>query len=80
VTHDPDVGIALGRTVTIRDGLVGAEGRAGKEYLVVGREGSIRLPDDLLDLLPPGSRAQARRTRRGVELLPAGPDREEPAR
>jgi putative ABC transport system ATP-binding protein len=76
VTHDPDVGTALGRTVTIRDGRVGAEGRAGEEYVVVGRDGSIQLPDDLLDLLPPGSLAQARRTWRGVELLPVDPDHE----
>ena len=26
VTHDPDVGAALGRTITIRDGRVGAKG------------------------------------------------------
>jgi putative ABC transport system ATP-binding protein len=67
---------ALGRTVTIRDGRVGGEGRAGEEYVVVGRDGSIQLPDDLLDLLPPGSLAQARRTWRGVELLPVDPDQE----
>ena len=32
VTHDPEVAAALGRTVTIRDGRVGAEGRHGEEY------------------------------------------------
>ena len=31
VTHDPDVGSALGRTVTIRDGRVGAEGHQGED-------------------------------------------------
>jgi ABC-type lipoprotein export system ATPase subunit len=70
VTHDPDVGAALGRTVTIRDGRVGAEGRAGEEYIVVGRDGTIQLPDDLQAVLPPGSLAQARRTAEGVELRP----------
>jgi ABC-type lipoprotein export system ATPase subunit len=73
VTHDPDVGAALGRTVTIRDGRVGAEGRGDEEYVVVGRDGSIQLPDDLLEVLPPGSLAEARRTVDGVELRPYRP-------
>ena len=74
VTHDPDVGAALGRTVTIRDGRVGAEGRGGEEYIVVGRDGSLQLPDDLLEILPPGSLAEARRTDDGVELRPVRPE------
>ena len=37
VTHDPVVGNALHRTVTIRDGRVGAEGQAGQDYLVVSQ-------------------------------------------
>jgi ABC-type lipoprotein export system ATPase subunit len=68
VTHDPEVGAALQRTVTIRDGRVGAEGRAGEEYLVVGRDGTVQLPEDLLEVLPPGSLAEAHRTERGIEL------------
>jgi len=74
VTHDPEVGAALGRTVTIRDGRVGAEGRGGQEYIVVGRDGSVQLPDDLLEVLPPGSLAQARRTVDGIELRPVQSD------
>jgi putative ABC transport system ATP-binding protein len=68
VTHDPEVGAAFGRTVTIRDGRVGAEGRAGQDFLVVGRDGSVQLPEDLLDLVPPGSLARAVRTPGGIEL------------
>jgi ABC-type lipoprotein export system ATPase subunit len=74
VTHDPDVGAALGRTITIRDGRVGAEGRAGERYIVVGRDGSIQLPEDLLGVLRPGSLAQAQRTPHGIELQPVDPD------
>lgn len=55
VTHDADVGLALGRTVTMRDGRVGAEGRRGEDFAVVGRDGSVHLPDDLLDSWPPGT-------------------------
>src|SRR6478736_8176996 len=32
VTHDPDVAGRLPRTITIRDGRVGGEGRSGEEY------------------------------------------------
>ncbi|MHB8332826.1 MAG: ABC transporter ATP-binding protein, partial [Candidatus Dormibacteria bacterium] len=48
VTHDPTVAAAMPRTVTIRDGRVGAEGRRGEEYAVVGRDGSVQLPPDVL--------------------------------
>ena len=69
VTHDPAVGEALGRTVTIRDGRVGAEGHQGEDYLVIGRDGSVQLPQEVLDtVLPPGSLAQALPTELGVEL------------
>jgi putative ABC transport system ATP-binding protein len=69
VTHDPDVSSALGRTVTIRDGRVGAEGHAGEEYLVVSRDGSVQLPADVLDgVLPPGALARAVPTPDGVQL------------
>ena len=52
VTHDPAVAAALGRTITIRDGRVGAEGLAGQEYVVVGRDGTLQLPAELTDLFP----------------------------
>ena len=75
VTHDPAVGKAMGRTVTIRDGRVGAEGHAGEDYLVVARDGSIQLPVDLLEVLPPGSLASAVKTPDGVVLRRADIER-----
>ncbi len=75
VTHDPAVGKAMGRTVTIRDGRVGAEGHAGEDYLLVARDGSIQLPMDLLDVLPPGSLASAVKTADGVILRRADIER-----
>jgi putative ABC transport system ATP-binding protein len=75
VTHDQQVGQAFGRTITIRDGKVGAEGHAGEDYLVVARDGSVQLPPDLLDALPPGSLARAVRTETGVELRRADVER-----
>jgi ABC-type lipoprotein export system ATPase subunit len=68
VTHDPAVGRAMSRTVTIRDGRVGAEGHAGEDYLVVGKDGTIQLPPDLLELLPPGSLARAVPAGDGIQL------------
>jgi ABC-type lipoprotein export system ATPase subunit len=68
VTHDDATAAALGRTVTIRDGRVGAEGRAGEDYVVVGRDGTVTLPPELLDVLPPGSLARPIRHDDGVEL------------
>ena len=55
VTHDPQVAAALPRTVTIRDGRVGGEGRSGLEYAVVSADGSLPLPPEVLDTLPPGT-------------------------
>lgn len=55
VTHDPAVGARLGRTVTIRDGRVGAEGRRGEDYAVVGRDGTVQLPPEALAAAPPGT-------------------------
>jgi putative ABC transport system ATP-binding protein len=43
-------------------------GHAGEDYLIVARDGSVQLPPDLLDALPPGSLARAVRTEAGVEL------------
>jgi putative ABC transport system ATP-binding protein len=73
VTHDPAVGNALRRTVTIRDGRVGAEGQAGQDYLVVSRDGSVQLPTEVLEsTLPPGTLVRAVPTADGVALHRAG--------
>ncbi len=75
VTHDPVVGNSLHRTVTIRDGRVGAEGQAGQEYLVVSRDGSVQLPSEVLETtLPPGTLIRAVPTADGVQLYRARPE------
>lgn len=55
VTHDPDVAAFLPRTVTIRDGRVGGEGRSGEEYAVVTPDGFLPLPGHVRDALAPGT-------------------------
>ncbi|MGH7777869.1 MAG: ABC transporter ATP-binding protein [Candidatus Dormibacterales bacterium] len=75
VTHDPAVAGAVARTVTIRDGRVGAEGRRGEEYAVVGRDGTLQLPPDVLETLPPGTLLRLRRHATGVDLSAPDLDR-----
>ena len=55
VTHDQEVGARLGRAVTIRDGRVGAEGRDGREFAVVASDGTVQLPPEVLETVPPGT-------------------------
>jgi len=55
VTHDADVAVSLPRTVTIRDGRIGGEGRSGEEYSVVSADGFLPLPAHALADLPPGT-------------------------
>jgi putative ABC transport system ATP-binding protein len=55
VTHDRDVARWVPRTVTIRDGRIGGEGRSGEEYAVVTADGFLPLPAHALEVLPPGT-------------------------
>lgn len=55
VTHDPVVAERMPRTVTIRDGRIGGEGRSGQEYSVVTADGFLPLSGPSLELLPPGT-------------------------
>lgn len=72
VTHDPELGVRMGRTVTIRDGRVGAEGQLGEEFALVGRDGSVHLPPEVLAILPPGTRLRVHASPDGtVMLVPA---------
>jgi ABC-type lipoprotein export system ATPase subunit len=75
VTHDSSVAARSARTVTIRDGRVGSEGVHGREYAVVGRDGSLQLPPELLEAFPPGTLLDVRRNGREITLR----SREEPS-
>ena len=55
VTHQPEVAATFPRTVTMRGGRVGMEGRAGAEYVVVGAEGVVHLPAHIAREWPPGT-------------------------
>lgn len=79
VTHDPDVAARLPRTVTIRDGRVGAEGRRGEDFAVVARDGSLTLPPDILESVPPGSLLRVTVVDGGAVRLERTDSGEEPA-
>jgi putative ABC transport system ATP-binding protein len=70
VTHDASVAARSPRTVTIRDGRVGSEGVHGREYAVVGRDGSLQLPPELFEAFPPGTLLEVRRDGREISLHP----------
>ncbi|HEY1485343.1 MAG TPA: ABC transporter ATP-binding protein [Micromonosporaceae bacterium] len=74
VTHDPDVGAGMGRTVMIRDGRVGGIGHRGEDYAVVGRDGSVHLPAELMNRFPAGTLMSVREQADGtISLIPARP-------
>jgi len=70
VTHDPHVAALLPRTVTIRDGRVGGEGRSGEEYAVVTPDGFLPLPAHVRDDLPPGTLVRIHAVDGRYEMVP----------
>jgi putative ABC transport system ATP-binding protein len=72
VTHDPAVARSLPRTVTIRDGKIGGEGRLGEEYAVVTADGFLPLPAHALPDLPPGTLVRVRSVADGFLLIVEG--------
>ena len=70
VTHDPEVATRLPRTVTIRDGRIGGEGRSGKEYAVVTADGFLPLPLHVREELPPGTLLRLERTNGSYLIVP----------
>ena len=69
VTHDPEVAAALPRTVTIRDGRVGGEGRSGEEYAVVTADGFLPLPAHARETCRPGTLVRFHLAEDGVYSL-----------
>jgi putative ABC transport system ATP-binding protein len=74
VTHDADVAEALGRTVTIVAGRADDRSQHREQHVAVRTDGSVQLPEDVLQVLPPGTRTRLVRKPDGVELV-----RDEPA-
>jgi putative ABC transport system ATP-binding protein len=68
VTHDPHIARQSGRTITIRDGRVGTEGRHGRDFVVVGRDGSLQLPPDVREQFAPGTMLEVSHDAGGIHL------------
>ncbi len=77
-THDSVTAKAFPRTVTISHGVVGSEGRGGRQFAVVGRDGSVQLPPDVTAVYPAGTLFQVAVTGDGVELRPEAETDDEP--
>lgn len=72
VTHDAEVAAVIPRTITIRDGRIGAEGRGGEEFAVVGPDGTLPLPPHVLADLAPGSLVRVHLSDEGWLLVREG--------
>ena len=55
VTHQPEVAATFPRSITMKGGRVGLEGRDGAEFVVIGAEGVVHLPTPLADTWPAGT-------------------------
>ena len=76
VTHDEEVAGRMQRMVRMRDGRIGAEGARHDQYAVIGADGSIQLPEELLAGWPAGSRVSveaASADRIHLDRQPPGP-------
>jgi putative ABC transport system ATP-binding protein len=67
-THDRATAEAFPRTVTISHGTIGSEGRAGRRFAVVGSDGSLQLPAEVIARHPVGSLLEVVLTEDGVQL------------
>jgi putative ABC transport system ATP-binding protein len=70
VTHDAPTAEAFPRTLTISHGVIGSEGRGGRRFAVVGRDGTLQLPPEVSARYPAGSLFQVVAGDNLVELRP----------
>ena len=76
VTHDEAVARRMDRTIHLRDGRVGEEVTARGRYAVLGTDGSVQLPPEVLDDgWRPGALVEVSRTADGVSLRLAEEER-----
>lgn len=71
VTHDPEVSARISRSITIRGGRIGREGRLGADYGVVDEDGAVHLPEELAERFPAGTLVRFETTDDGVLVRPA---------
>ena len=70
VTHDPEVAARMPRSITIRNGRIGSEGRHGFDYAVVDEDGAVHIPDELATEFPAGRLVRFEQADGGLLLRP----------
>jgi putative ABC transport system ATP-binding protein len=70
VTHDPEVAGRMPRSITIRNGRIGSEGRNGFDFAVVDEDGAVHIPDDLAADFPAGRLVAFEQAEGGLLLRP----------
>jgi putative ABC transport system ATP-binding protein len=70
VTHDPAVAAALGRTVTITEGRADDREQHREQVAYVNSDGTVQLPLDVQQKMPPGTKLRVIRKPGSVEFAP----------
>jgi putative ABC transport system ATP-binding protein len=78
VTHDTAVATALPRSIAISHGVIGAEGRGNRRFAVVGSDGGIQLPGDVMEHYPAGTLFEVTLSAETIELRPEASDDDAP--
>jgi putative ABC transport system ATP-binding protein len=73
VTHDVATAEACPRTLTIAHGAIGSEGRGGRRFAVIGRDGAVQLPAEVITRYPAGSLFRVVVGAEVIELHPEAP-------
>ena len=77
VTHDEQLAGRMQRMVRMRDGRVGAEGLRHQQYAVIGTDGSVQLPEELLAGWTPGETVEVTATSADELRITRRPPKEE---
>lgn len=70
VTHDPAVAESMQRSITIRNGRIGSEGRRGSEFGVVDDDGTVHIPEEMAETFPAGMLVKFEETLEGLLVRP----------
>jgi putative ABC transport system ATP-binding protein len=74
VTHDSAVAEALPRALAISHGVIASEGRGGRRFAVVNRDGTVQLPAEVAARYPAGTLFHVSVADNVVELRPEDSD------
>ena len=76
MTHDQHVAKALPRALAISHGVIASEGRGERQFAVINRDGTIKLPAEVAAYYPAGDPVP--RVGRGQRRPPPSEDSGEP--